>query len=348
MQDAQTGRFDVVLAEALDRVSRDQADVATLFKHMQFAGVQIVTLAEGEISELHVGLKGTMNALFLKDLAKKTHRGLRGRVEKGKAGGGLSYGYDVVKRLGSDGEPVRGERTINEAQADVVRRIFRDFAAGKSPLTIARDLNAEGIPGPGKQLWSTTTLRGHVKRGTGLLNNELYVGKLVWNRQRYGRRVSRINPESEWITTDVQELRIVDDSLWQAVKARQDSIAVQYAGVIEATRARITVSTARTAQSRCCRALWSADAVAAPSRCVDRGGLPAPAMWTPIPAPTAAPSRAMFWKHGYWTGCATSSWRRRSRRKPSAPLSKRLTGSTMPAAPPAQPTRPSWRRLARR
>lgn len=87
LQDAQAGRFDMIIAEALDRISRDQADVATLYKHLQFAGVKIVTLAEGEISELHVGLKGTMNALFLKDLAKKTHRGLRGRVEKGKSGG---------------------------------------------------------------------------------------------------------------------------------------------------------------------------------------------------------------------------------------------------------------------
>ncbi len=70
-----------MLAEALDRISRDQADVATLYKQLKFAGVTIVTLAEGEISELHVGLKGTMNALFLKGLAMKTHRGLRGRVE---------------------------------------------------------------------------------------------------------------------------------------------------------------------------------------------------------------------------------------------------------------------------
>jgi site-specific DNA recombinase len=62
LQDSQRQQFDVVLAEALDRISRDQADVATLFKHLRFAGVQIVTLAEGEISELHVGLKGTMNA----------------------------------------------------------------------------------------------------------------------------------------------------------------------------------------------------------------------------------------------------------------------------------------------
>ncbi len=49
------------------RLSRDQEDVAGLFKRLRFAGIRIVTLAEGEISELHVGLKGTMNALFLRD-----------------------------------------------------------------------------------------------------------------------------------------------------------------------------------------------------------------------------------------------------------------------------------------
>ncbi len=248
LQDAQAGRFDIVLAEALDRVSRDQADVATLYKHMQFAGVTIVTLAEGEISELHVGLKGTMNALFLKDLARKTHRGLRGRVEQGKAGGGLCYGYDVVKQLDARGEPVRGERAINPAEAAVVRRIFRDFANGLSPQAITRALNAERMVGPGGKLWSPTTLRGHIKRGTGLLNNELYIGKLVWNRQRYvkdprtGKRVSRINPRSEWITTDVPELRIVDDVLWQAVKARQEAITTQFATAIEATRARFRLN----------------------------------------------------------------------------------------------------------
>jgi hypothetical protein len=45
----------------------------------------LVTLSEGEIGELHVRLKGTMNALFLKDLALKTRRGLEGRVRQGKS-----------------------------------------------------------------------------------------------------------------------------------------------------------------------------------------------------------------------------------------------------------------------
>ena len=242
LQDAQAGQFDIVLAEALDRISRDQADVATFYKHLKFAGVPIITLSEGEISELHVGLKGTMNALFLKDLAAKTHRGIRGRVEDGKSGGGLCFGYNVVKQLDARGDPIRGDREINEAEASVVRRIFREFAAGVGPRTIARTLNEEGVPGPACKLWSDTTIRGHEKRGTGLVNNELYIGRLIWNRLRYikdpstGKRVSRLNPESQWIIKDVPELRIVDDELWQSVRARQGEIAEKYANVTEAVR----------------------------------------------------------------------------------------------------------------
>ena len=126
MADGLKGRFQLVLAEAMDRLSRDQEDIAGLFKRMVYAGVKIITLSEGEVTSLHVGLKGTMNALFLKDLADKTHRGLRGRVELGKSGGGNSYGYDVVKQFAADGEALRGDRVINATEAEVVRRIFKD------------------------------------------------------------------------------------------------------------------------------------------------------------------------------------------------------------------------------
>ncbi len=83
--DASAGRFQIVLSEAMDRLSRDQEDIAGFFKRMAFGNVKIVTLSEGEVSHLHIGLKGTMNALFLKDLADKTRRGLRGRIEQGKS-----------------------------------------------------------------------------------------------------------------------------------------------------------------------------------------------------------------------------------------------------------------------
>lgn len=96
MQDAAAGQFEVVYSESLDRISRDQEDIAFVFKRINFADISIITLSEGEISEINVGVNGTMNALFLKNLADKTRRGLRGRVEKGRSGGGKSFGYDAV------------------------------------------------------------------------------------------------------------------------------------------------------------------------------------------------------------------------------------------------------------
>ena len=129
MEGGRNGAFDIVVAEALDRLSRDQEDIAAPFKRLRFAGIRIVTLAEGEISELHVGLKGTMNALFLRDMAAKVHRGLRGRVEAGRSGGGNAYGYSVVRRLDPSGQPVTGERQIDAAQAAIVDRIFQAYAA---------------------------------------------------------------------------------------------------------------------------------------------------------------------------------------------------------------------------
>ena len=228
MADAMGGRFDLILAEAMDRLSRDQEDIAGIFKRMSYADVKMFTLSEGEVTHLHVGLKGTMNALFLKDLADKTRRGQRGRVEAGKSGGGNAYGYDVVKKLDANGEPIRGDRTINEFQAEVVRRIFRDYAAGKSAKTIAFALNKEGIPAPSSGDWGFSTINGNPKRGNGILNNEMYIGKIVWNRQRFvkdpntGKRQARPNPEEEWVIQETPELRILDDDLWNAVKARQE------------------------------------------------------------------------------------------------------------------------------
>jgi hypothetical protein len=182
---------------------------------------------------MHIGLKGTMNALFLKDLAQKTHRGLEGRVREGKSAGGRAYGYRSVGAVRPRRHPVRGDLVVDETEADVIRRVFRDYATGLSPRTIAARLNAQGIPGPRGSAWGSSTIYGNPKRGTGLLNNELYIGRRVWNRQRFvkdpetGKRQARPNDEAALITTEAPELRIADQDLWDAVKTRQQSVAVE-------------------------------------------------------------------------------------------------------------------------
>ena len=233
-QAAMNGRIDIVVAEALDRLSRDQEHIAALHKRMRFLDVKIVTKSEGEINEMHIGLGGTMSALFLKQLAQKTHRGLEGRVRDGKSAGGISYGYRAVKTLRADGTVTTGEREIVEDEAEVVRRIFEGYASGLSARALAAALNAEGFRSPqngkGAGTWGPSTISGNWKRGTGILNNELYIGRLVWNRQRFvkdpatGRRQARPNPPADWVIEEVEHLRILDDNLWQRVKDRQGAI----------------------------------------------------------------------------------------------------------------------------
>nr|WP_246781518.1 recombinase family protein [Rhodoblastus sphagnicola] len=127
----------------------------------------------------------------------------------------------------ADGKIERGLRVIIPSQAAIIVRIFTEYLAGKSARQIAMELNREGVPAPRGGEWSFSTINGNAKRGNGILNNEMYIGRLIWNRQRFVRdpdtrkRQARPNPSPEWISIEVPEWRIIDDELWHAVKARQ-------------------------------------------------------------------------------------------------------------------------------
>lgn len=178
------GRVGSVVAEGLDRLSRSLKDIAALHETLSYHGVPIWTAHEGRITELHVGLKGTMNALFLRDMKAKVKRGQAARVAAGFAAGSRAYGYRVVRGVvDGKGRNVNGVREINEAEAEVIRRIFREFAAGKKVTEIVAGLNQDRIPSPAGGLWKRNALMGGAKKQEGILRNEIYLGKLVANRQ---------------------------------------------------------------------------------------------------------------------------------------------------------------------
>ena len=90
------------------------------------------------------------------------------------------------------GDFIRGKRSVKQEEAAVVRRIFAEYATGKSPRRIAADLNAEHIPSPRGGQWNASTINGHRGRRNGILQNELYTGKLVHNRVRMLRDPERL------------------------------------------------------------------------------------------------------------------------------------------------------------
>ena len=70
-------------------------------------------------------------------------------------------------------------------------------------------------------------VRGDDTKGTGILANELYVGRYVWNRSQWlknpdtGRRKYVLRPENEWIVNELPELRIIPPDLWEAARKRR-------------------------------------------------------------------------------------------------------------------------------
>jgi len=207
LTDLDRGVFDVVVVEALDRLSRNLADVATFHNRLAFRGAKLFAADHGEITGLMVGMLGTMAQAYLDDLKHKTKRGLRGKILAGLSAASRGYGYGIDPN-------VKGGRRIIEAEAEVVHRIFKMYADGASPRAIAAALNAEGTPGPGGRPWIDTTIRGQVERGTGLLNNPAYVGRLEWNRCTYKRNPATGKPEITYT-----KVTAGNDSLYVVQKA---------------------------------------------------------------------------------------------------------------------------------
>ncbi len=220
MNAAKRREFQAVITESLSRLSRDMEDTAAIYKRLKFNEIAIID-NNGEVSDVHIGVGGIVNSQFLKNLATSVKRGRDARVREGLIPGKAAYGYRLVS-----GQP--GVREIDPAQAQIVRRIFAEYATGASTRTICERLMAERIMSPSKTLnWNHQNL---IKGGAfgGLLGNKIYIGKLVWNafyqikNPENGKRNNRRSTEAP-IEVDVPHLRIVDQDLWERVQKMRET-----------------------------------------------------------------------------------------------------------------------------
>ncbi|MEP2103054.1 MAG: recombinase family protein [Parasphingorhabdus sp.] len=235
LQRVEAGGVDQVLAEATDRIARHQGDAFSIREQLEFHNTRLFTLSDGEVNDITGMFLGWKDAKFRKDLGAKIKRGQRGTVKQGRSPAGLAYGYRKANKLDENGELIRGLREIDQDKADIVRRIFREYASGVSARAICNGLNKDGVPGPRGGVWRQSTINGDRKRKNGMLQNQLYIGKLVHQRTskrtdpRTRRTLIQPNAEDTWITNDVPELRIIDDDLWKRVQERRASYKGQKA-----------------------------------------------------------------------------------------------------------------------
>ena len=237
LKDAQGKQFNVLVVDDLSRLSRDEVELKQALKRLTFWGIRVIGVSDGfdtndKSHKVQSSVRGLINEIYLDDLREKTHRGLTGRALEGKNAGGCPYGYKVIYETVTDdrgrvvSRPV--DRALDDKQAEVVRQIFQWFADGDSPRRIASRLNEAGIPSPRGGKWNQSAIYGDMRKGTGILNNTLYIGQHIWNRSEWvkdpdtGKRLRRERPQEDWITTALPHLRIVPQPLWDACKARQE------------------------------------------------------------------------------------------------------------------------------
>lgn len=218
------GGVDQVLAESTSRIARHQGDGFAIRDQLSYFGVRLFTVSQGEIDEIKGWVQGFLDSQARKDIAFNVKRGQRGTVRNGRSPAGLAYGYRKANRLDDRGELVRGLRAIDPDQADIVRRIFAEYATHRSARQIAAGLNDDGIAGPTGGTWRSSTIAGDRQRKNGILQNRIYIGKIVHERTskvadpRTRKERIRPNPEADWIEADAPDLRIIDDATWNAVQ----------------------------------------------------------------------------------------------------------------------------------
>ena len=223
LADAKARKFKAVIVDDLYRLSRDRVDSGVLLRDLKDLRVTVFDVETGlssndEAADMVFGVKALMRRRVHQEaISRQTHRGLEGRALAGFNPGGKAYGYTSVEEPNPT-DPTRPRRLtiIDPQEAAVVRRIFAETVAGKSPRDVAYALNADGIPAPhdggkghkGARGWGHTTIRS-------MLINRRYVGEAVWNQYKWtktarGTRQRDLRPEKDWIRQTRPELAIID------------------------------------------------------------------------------------------------------------------------------------------
>ena len=206
LADARSGRFDTIVCWKSDRLSRGMYPAAALMEVVEAHQIRLEAVMDA-IDMKTFGLMAAIGKIELDNFRERASMGKRGTAKRGRIPtGSLPYGY----RTGDDGRP-----EIYEAEAEFVRRIFRQYVhEGMGSTSIAWQLMDEGVPAPGSgQRWHQSYVHT-------LLRNTAYKGTWSYGQTRQvlteqGRRVYD-QPQDTWIQVPVPPL--VDEETWDRVQ----------------------------------------------------------------------------------------------------------------------------------
>lgn len=243
MQDVKAGRINCIVVKDLSRLGRNYIEAGEfLEKECPKLGVRFISINDGYDSaslnsseELAAALKNIINDYYAKDISRKSCSALAVKRRNGEYLGSYApYGYQK--------DPAnKNHLLIDPVTAPVVRRIYEWRAAGDGYGTIARRLNEQDIPSPGRYRFEQGIVTNNNKKGSSLLwnrhvlsdilKNPVYIGHLVQGKCRaslYQGIPVHTAPKGEWEISYHTHEAILPEDLFQAVQCFNEGQSKAY------------------------------------------------------------------------------------------------------------------------
>ena len=237
-------QFDVLVMSEASRLGRDMTRNAAYILDIIEHGKRIFYYltdeeekADTPEQKILATLRGYASEVERLKAGQRSRDALIRKAERGYNAGGIVYGYDNLQIFapGPGGEQVKThtDYRINEQQADVLRRIFRTYAAGHGHVSIAKTMNGDaryaglsrryfdGVrpqpPRKGTGSWAPSSIRA-------MLYNERYTGIVPFGEYqsvyRKGTKARLRREAKDVLRTARPDLRIIADDLWREVQER--------------------------------------------------------------------------------------------------------------------------------
>ena len=225
MRDLQLGLADTVVIYDQSRMFRKMSAWFTFRDDLTRMGVSVVSVTQpsigGDLRDpmnfLSEGNMALFNQIWSLQSRQKTMEKMRFMARNGQhTGGKPALGYQVVD----------GRLAIQPEEAEIVRRIFQEYADGRSYREIIAVLNADGLKTKRGNAFGNNSLHD-------LLKNEKYIGVLVYGAVPYredGTRNSHAAPSENTIRIEDALPPIISQELFDKVQARMSANRRQQAG----------------------------------------------------------------------------------------------------------------------
>ena len=187
IKDCEEGKIDIILTKSISRFARNTIDLLENIRHLKDLGIAVIFEKENINSMSGDGeLMLTILASYAQEEVRSISDNIKWRMRKsmkmGKPNAVTSFHI-----LGYEWE--NDTLVIVPKEADIVRRIFREYKSGNSLYKIAKGLNADGISTKKGYQWDSTAIQR-------ILKNITYTGNILHQKQYVVDPISKVRKDN--------------------------------------------------------------------------------------------------------------------------------------------------------